>query len=319
MIAWIIGIVFLLVITLFITDETVESFISKPPSVVGSKFRPDLTCSDRESSAIFDRYDKNSMESLGNDLPIPVNMRTNDLGASAGLRFDSINNADDTRYSYFKLTQGLELRNNCIGETNKNVADYQKKRGNKVFYETSTRAVNNNFNLVNVYCCKGELIQPPGTSGDNQRACLADCPDNYTKSVTDESICIRNDSTCTYSSNLSADIQDNWSKTCAALYKQNTNIISTINSISNVVSTFSFQTSSVQSNYSTLSSFAYNYSIRNNNVYSVNHNNNFSNIANQFNNLFSVQRNISDRYNTLQSDKVKFDTLFNKLDCSNYM
>ena len=64
MIAWIIGIVILLVISLFITDQNVEGFEYNPPTVVPSKVRKDLTCSDPNESALYDRFDGAGMRTL---------------------------------------------------------------------------------------------------------------------------------------------------------------------------------------------------------------------------------------------------------------
>jgi len=323
MIAWIIGIVALLIISLFISDETIESFVFKPPAAMPSKVRQDLTCSDPESSSIFDRYNNVKMESIGSNLPIPIVMRNNGLIMSDGTNYPYRN---PEYFNFTAVTLG-ELQGICIAETDKSVPEYEKKKGNKVFIETNEKALNGNYMLVDVYCCKGELYQPPGTYGDEKKVCLLDCPSNYTKNDKDPTICIRNDSTCTYNSNLSENIKNNWSKTCATLNRQNVNIISTINSISNVVSTFSIQTSTVQSNYGSLNSklatfLTVNSASTDSRKIALinNYNTNFANITGEYNKLYSdIQAEISARYNTLQADKVKFDTLFDKLGCSNYM
>jgi hypothetical protein len=273
MIAWIIGIVILLVISLFMTDQTVEPFEYNPPTVVPSKVRADLTCSDRNQSAIYDRFDNAGMNTL---------LKEANLLAINGLT---------------KCTPNDGM-------------------GFRVFQDTGIPSVVTGVNLSNVFCCKGEMIQPAGTFGENNKVCLPLCPSNYTKSSQDETICIRNDSTCVYTEELSANIQNNWFKTCAALYKENTNLISTIQSISTVVSTFSIQSSTVQSNYRLLNSNLSNYTT--NDDKKARYLNNFYTITNDYNSVFNDQIDISSKYNTLQADKLKFDTLFNNLGCSNY-
>jgi hypothetical protein len=312
MIAWIIGIVVLLIISLFITDKTdktdktIESFDYNPPTVMPTKIRSDLTCSDPEQSAIFDRFNKSAMQLMGSDLQIPPSMRNPRLEGPE-------NTVDTAKEIYY---------DECIGLTDKNDVNYQKKKGTKVFIEKDEKFTRFgiSYKKVDLLCCKGELYQPPGTNDLNARICLVECPTDYTISSSDKTICLRNDSTCTYTEKLSANIQNNWSKTCAALYKQNANIFSTINSISTVVSTFSIQSSTIKTNYTLLNNQLATYGLTHNDVYSINYNNNFSNITSNYSNLYSnIQSNISDRYNTLRSDKLKFDTLFNNLGCSNFM
>jgi hypothetical protein len=314
MIAWIIGIVILLVISLFIKDQTVESFEYNPPTVIPSKVRADLTCSDRNQSAIYDRFDNAKLDPLGSALKIPPSSRFIDLGVNLITRnFYGAQTGDTTQ----------ALANKCNGGTDPKIDTY----GTKVFIDTGEPALDNNgpmkdnnnqpYNLVDLFCCKGGMFQRPGTVGENNKVCLPPCPSNYTVSSYDATICIRNDSNCVYTYDLSANIQNNWFKTCAALYKENTSLISTIQSISSVVSTFSIQSSTVQSNYTLLNSQLGGYTTPG---YKFTHrNNDFSNITNDYTSLFNIQRNISDKYNILLTDKLKFDTLFNNLGCSNYM
>lgn len=278
MIAWIIGIVILLVISLFITDQNVESFEYNPPTVIPSKVRADLTCSDPNQSAVYDRFDNAGMTTLAMGVDL-VEMLT--LTKCTG-----INPPGD----------GLGFR---------------------VFQDTGIPFRGGGYNLSNVYCCKGEMVQPTGTVGENNKVCLPFCPSNYTKSPQDETICIRNDNNCVYTYDLSANIQNNWFKTCAALYKENTILISTIQSISTVVSTFSIQSSTVQSNYTLLNTQLSGYTIDDDKK--ARYQNNFNTITNDYNSVFNHQIDITNKYNILQADKVKFDTLFNNLGCSNYM
>lgn len=311
MIAWIIGIVFLLIISLLMSDEHIEPFEYLPPTIIPSKVRSDLTCSDPNASVIFDRYNEAKLELMGSNLKIPPGSRN--------ARLEGEQHTSDTANSNYYLY--------CVGETDTRVTDYQKKRGTKVFIDKDERyniripaigGVMYNYNYVDLYCCKGEMFQPPGTIGEDKKVCLPFCPSNYIKSSSDETICIRNDSNCTYTADLSANIQNNWSKTCAALYKQNVNILSTINSISSVVSTFSFQTSTISTSYTQLYDKLSAYNIADSKK--LHYTNNFSNIRNSYSNLYSnIQSNITQRYNTLKGDKLKFDTLFNNLGCSNYM
>jgi hypothetical protein len=308
MIAWIIGIVILLVISLFMSDETIEPFEYKPPTVMETKIRPDLTCSDPNSSPIFDRFDNAYMELMGSNLNIPVLHRNRTLAGPQHTR-------DTAKPEYF--SKCIEDENFKVEKTDPN---YKDKRGVKVF-------IVKDDTKVDLFCCKGEMYQPPGTSSQENKVCLPECPSNYTMSSSDRSICIRNDNTCTYTADLSANIQNSWYKTCSALYKQNINITSTINSISTVVSTFSQQTSTVQSNYILLNQELATYVTTNSGstVPSIvsnvtNYNNNFNNIKNNYSNLYSnIQSNISQRYNTLKADKLRFDTLFNSFNCSNFM
>jgi len=331
MIAWIIGTVFILTILLLISDETIESFVYKPPTVVPTKVRPDSTCSDPNSSPIFDRYDKSrGMILIGTSLNIPPEGRNRLLSMPLGIGPQDTRNQD-----YYNVC--IESDTVKVSRTDfRDVDEYETKRGIKVFIEKDEQydedvgdLVVTNFkgNKVDLFCCKDVLEQLPGTSGDENKVCLPACPSNYTKSSSDYSVCIRNDSNCIYTPDLSENIQGNWFITCAALYKQNVNITSTINSISNVVSTFSKHTSTVRSNYNLLNTQLNSYITTNslstdNTIISKrnNYTTNFGDITNSYSNLYSnIQSNISDRYNTLQSDKLRFDTLFNKLGCSNFM
>lgn len=297
------------------TNDSIENFDTTPPTVIPSKVRVDLTCSDPNESAIFDRFDDAKLDSMGSGLKIPPSSRNNTLSGTQ--------TAD---------TANSEYTEKCIGLTNTNDPDYMSKRGNKVFIDTGEPALKDNgdnwldrgqpYNLVDLFCCKGELFQRVGTFGEENRVCLPPCPSNYTASSQDPTICIRNDSTCVYTYDLSANIQNNWFKTCAALYKQNLNLTSTIQSISTVVSTFSIQSSTVQSNYTLLNNQLTTYMTTHSDASLTtvsNYNSNFSNVRNKYIDLSNIQCNISYTYNIIQSDKLKFDTLFNNLGCSNFM
>jgi len=325
MIAWIIGIILLLVISLFITDQNVEGFEYNPPTVIPSKVRKDLTCSDPNESATFDRFDNAKLDSLGSALNIPPSSRFNDLGMNLTTRIIYGSQTDDTAKD--------EYIQKCIGSTDINDPEYMNKRGEKVFIDTGQPALQNNgntfldngkpYNLVDLYCCKGEMVPRVGIFGQENKVCLPPCPSNYTKSSQDPTICIRNDSNCVYTHDLSANIQNNWFKTCAALYKTNVNLISAIQSISTVVSTFTIQSDTVKNNYESLNYELSRYNPTNptsETAFKITHrNSNLSNITNNYNDLSNIQSNISYRYNTLKQDKLRFDTLFNNLGCSNYM
>ena len=318
MIAWIIGIIILLVISLFMKDQTVEGFEYNPPTVVPSKVRKDLTCSDPNESAIYDRFDNAKLVSLGSALNIPPSSRFNDLGMTTTGNIYGAQTAD---------TAKTEYTTKCIGSTNKNDPEYMDKRGEKVFIDTGQPALQENgnnfldngkpYNLVDLYCCKGEMVPRAGIFGQENKVCLPPCPSNYTKSPQDNTICIRNDSNCVYTHDLSANIQNNWFKTCAALYKTNINLTSAIQSISTVVSTFTFQSDTVKNNYDSLNTQLSNYTI--NDDKKTHYDNNFSNIRSNYNSISEEQTKIANKYNTLKEDKLKFDTLFNNLGCSNYM
>jgi hypothetical protein len=315
MIAWIIGIVFLLIISLLMSDEYIEPFQYKPPTVVPTSVRSDLTCSDPQASAVFDRYDNAGMESLGSKLMIPPIAQNNALADP--------NPTDGTPY-------GINP-----GELNTGRPTWIQacEGGTMVFIQKNERynflwqGITHNFNYVDLYCCKGEMVQPPETVGNDKKICLPLCPTNYTKSAQDETLCIRNDNNCSYTTDLSANIQNNWSKTCAALYRQNINIASTIKSISSVVSTFTKQTETIKNSYDSLNSHltAYITPRRGSSDPQItcninNYDTNFGNITSEYNKLNTdIQGNIIQRYNTLEADKVKFNTLFNNLACSNFM
>ena len=123
---------------------------------------------------------------------------------------------------------------------------------------------------------------------------------------------------CIYIADLSANISDSWLKTCAMIYKNGANLTSTIRSISSVVSTFTFQTNSITTDYTGLSNYLYNPIASFSPLLVNNRNSNFSNITNRYDAVTNLQTIINTRYNTLKTDKIKFDTLYNQFGCSNY-
>lgn len=311
MIAWIIGIVFLLIITLLISDKTVEPFDYNPPTVMPTKVRKDLTCSDPDSSSIIDRFDiaNSSMKLIGSDVEVPPNAQNNALTDTTALGMSTVD------------LDGV--REDLLEECEEGNLVFIRKDGT---YPFRWRSVDYTFNYVDIYCCKGDVHQPYGTNGEEKKICLAACPSNYTISSSDNTICIRNDNNCIYTADLSGNIQNNWNKTCSALYKQNINITSTINSISNVVSTFTKQTDTVNDSYNLLNSRLIAYELANRGtsdstkiIRRNNYINNFGIITTERDKINSIQTTIQNKYNTLKTDKVKFDTLFNKLGCSNFM
>jgi hypothetical protein len=313
----IISLIIILFFTLLYNENyeiTYENFDQNVPTPIALPVRSDMTCSGSGESIIFDRYNKNAMNSLASGISIPPSLRNNNL---------SINNAtpQDTAGTQGASLSLNEYSQKCNGDTDQTKDTY----GTKIFVDTGNPSLKPNgnnwydngspYNLVNMYCCKGEMYNVPGT---NQSNCLAPCPSNYTKDPSDNTICIRNDSNCVYTADLSANISQNWLNTCAMIYKQNVDITSTIQSISSVVSTFSGQTNIVTNNYTSLSNKLYNTTITNID-YLSNRNSNFHNINDTYNTVKGIQDTIIGTYTDLKAKKTTFDTLYSQFGCSNYM
>ena len=305
-VVYIFGLIVLLSFILFLQirfkNSVVEKFDQNIPTPIPTKIRSDNTCSDPNSSSTFDRIANANYKLMAEDVILPPSRRNNTLSGSAEVGTLNLE----------------ELQGKCIGGTSGEAI------GTKVFVDTGKPSLRpdglpwrdldtKTYNLVDVYCCRGELYTVPGTT---ERICLAFCPANYKKS-TDETQCVRDDDKCVYNADLSANIMDSWLKTCARIYKQNVNITSTIQSISSVVSSFSFQTNSVINNYTSLSNRLYTSGTLDTTLL-TNRSNNFSNIKNNYDAVLTLQNIINNKYNTLKTDKVKFDTLYNQFGCSNY-
>lgn len=306
LVVYVIGLIVLLSFILFLQirfkNSVVEKFDQNIPTPIPTKIRSDNTCSDPNSSSTFDRIANANYKLMAEDVILPPSRRNNTLSGSAEVGTLNLE----------------ELQGKCIGGTSGEAI------GTKVFVDTGKPSLQpdglpwrdldtKTYNLVDVYCCRGELYTVPGTT---ERICLAFCPANYKKS-TDETQCVRDDDKCVYNADLSANIMDSWLKTCARIYKQNVNITSTIQSISSVVSSFSFQTNSVINNYTSLKN-RLDTTTTTNSALLTNRNSNFSNIRNNYDAVSNLQNIINNKYNTLKTDKVKFDTLYNQFGCSNY-
>lgn len=312
----IISLIIILFFTLFLQKKysenpyiTYENFDQNVPTPIALPVRSDMTCSGVGESIIYDRYDNAGSNSMGTGLIIPPSFRNNNLSNSTG------NQTPPTLD-----TANPDYNTKCIGGTDTTNDTY----GTKIFVDTGNPALKTTgsywydngtpYNLVDMYCCKGQMYQVPGTSQSN---CLPLCPSNYTMDPIDNTICVRNDSNCVYTADLSANISQNWLNTCAMIYKQNIDITSTIQSISSVVSTFGMQTSNINSDYNNLSHKLYN-TTTTNSSYLTNRDNNFHNITDTYNTVTGIQGTINGTYNDLKAKKATFDTLYNQFACSNY-
>jgi len=308
LVVYIVGLVVLLSFVLYLQirlkSSTIERFDQNIPTPLPTPIRSDNTCSDPNSSSKYDRVSNGRMGLLTQDVSIPPSRRNNTLtGIAAG------------------GTDLTELQGKCNGGTTGDT------KGIKVFVDTGKPSLQyttglpwrdidtSPYNLVDVYCCKGELYTVPGTT---EKICLALCPSNYTVSSSDQTECVRTDNLCTYTADLSANISDSWLRTCAMIYKNNTNLTSTIGSISSVVSTFTFQTNFLSNDYRILSNDLYRAGAAFTTERLNNRNNNFSNITNRYDAVQNLQNIINSRYNSLKADKIRFDTLYNQFGCSNY-
>jgi hypothetical protein len=306
-VVYIFGLIVLLSFILFLQirfkNSVIEKFDQNVPTPIPTKIRSDNTCSDPNASSTFDRIANANYRLMVEDVSLPPSRRNTQLsGTATGGTLDL-----------------SELQTKCIeGTTGDSI-------GTKVFVDTGKPSLQPDglpwrdldtkpYNLVDVYCCRGELYTVPGTT---ETICLAPCPVNYIKSTTDETQCVRSDSNCVYTADLSANITDSWLKTCARIYKQNVNITSTILSISSVVSTFSFQTTNVINNYTSLSNRIYTSGTSDTGLLN-NRNNNFNTITSNYAAVSNLQNIINNRYETLKQDKTTFDTLYNQFGCSNY-
>ena len=310
LVVYLIGIIVLLSFILFLQirfkNSITETFEQNIPTPLPTPVRSDKTCSDPNSTYTYDRIANARYTLMGEDLSIPPSKRNNTLtgpNISGG------------------STELSELENKCTGGT---VGD---TIGTKVFVDTGKPSLKRDtglpwtdingqtYNLVDVYCCKGELYTVPGTT---ENICLAYCPPNYVRSTTDQTECVRADGNCVYTADLSANITESWLKTCARIYKQNVNLTSTIQSISSVVSSFSFQTNTITNDYISLSNKLFGTGVTSDLALLNHRNTNFNTITNQYAAVSNLQNIINNRYETLKQDKAKFDTLFSQFGCSNY-
>ena len=309
LVVYLIGIIVLLSFILFLQirfkNSIIEKFEQNAPTPIPTPIRSDKTCSDPNSTYTYDRVANTNYKLMAEDLSIPPSRRNNMLsGVITGGTLDL-----------------SELQRKCIGGTTGDSI------GTKVFVDTGKpsyqidtgipwRDVNGEtYNLVDVYCCKGELYTVPGTT---EKICLAYCPSNYVKSTTDETQCVRTDGNCVYTADLSANITESWLKTCARIYKQNVNLTSTIQSISSVVSSFSYQTNTIVNDYTSLSNRLFRPGASFESALLNNRDTNFTTITNQYAAVSNLQNIINNNYETLKQDKAKFDTLYSQFGCSNY-
>lgn len=301
--------IIILVFTLFLKSrivETVENFDQNTPTPITLPIRVDGSCSDPNESAIYDRFDGAGMSLMGLSKNIPPNFRNDTLNDVIGIgTLDTLN---------------MDFTQKCINDN----STYDKK-GRKVFIDTGVKAkkpdgtfwedyLGNSYNLVDIYCCKGEVYTPPDSSG-GMPVCLANCPSNYSIPVgaLDRTICFRDDRMCAYNSDLSANIVQNWLNTCANIYKKNLDTTTTISSIINVVSSFSTQTEMATIDFNRLNITVSTHPLTNNQGTS------WSTIRTKYNSLRDLQTTINDKLNQLKVDKSKFDMMFNQFGCSNYM
>ena len=288
-----------------------EGFDQSTPTVIPQKIRADNSCPNSQESAYFDRFDNAGMNLMKASALLPLSYRNNTLSGTRGSGYGPLESSDTN------LTQ------TCKGDSSGDGA------GNKVFIDTGILATNpnngvplvdsqgNNFNSVDIYCCKGNMVQVPGTNSSN---CLPPCPDGYIPSTYDPSICVRIDGNCIYNADLSANLTQNWLNTCGMIYKNSINLNSTINSIKDVVSSFSTQTGMASNDFYSLSYKLYNTTLSASDPKRSYITSDFNgDLTPKFNTLYSLQTDINSRLTQLQSDKAKFDTMFNQFSCSNYM
>jgi len=306
-VAIIIGLLLLLFFTLFLQTSLYENFDRTVPTPIPLPIRSDQSCSDPRESAIYDRYNNAGSELIKSGLSIPPTSRNN------------------------RLTGGPESQFGGLGEyvdkCNSDLTDVTKK-GTKVFVDTGKvslkadgspwlDATGKPFNLVDLYCCRGQSYQIPGTT---EISCLPPCPSKYHLDPKDNTICLRDDNMCAYTPDLSANIARSWINTCATLHKQNLDITKTLQSISSVVSTFTFQTSNVNNDYGRLSTRLSYYDTHGSDASKrANYNNNFVNVRNKYNDVTALQGNIIQKFEQLKGEKTRFDTLYNQFGCSNYL
>jgi len=163
---------------------------------------------------------------------------------------------------------------------------------------------------------------PVANSNDYIVYCLPACDKNYpgyTEYGLDLTFCVRADGKCALSQDLSNSIQDNWTRTCAPLYKANLNLLSTMGSISTVVSTINSQYRTVESQFTPFSNavtanasgLGCNAYLRDT-IFNVN-------IISNYYDLTTFNSNTDYYWNMLSNRKDRFDGIFNSLNCSKYM
>lgn len=297
--------IIILVFTLFLETKIVENFDQNIPTPIPLPIRVDGSCSDPNQVPSYDRFNNTSMELLGLSKIIPPSSRNNGL-----------------TNGYPDITLRMDINQICIND-NSSI----DKKGNKIFIDTGKQALKNDgtpyldngnpYNLVDMYCCKGERYTPPDSSGATP-ICLSDCPKGYSipANAVDRTVCYRDDKMCAYSSDLSANITQNWLNTCAKIYKKNLDTTTTISSIINVVSTFSTQTEMATTDYNKLHDKIITLSPTR---LSSQEQANYADIGIKYNTLKDLQTTINQKLNQLKTDKAKFDMMFNQFGCSNYM
>ena len=149
--------------------------------------------------------------------------------------------------------------------------------------------------------------------------CLPVCEAGYTQFSNDTTYCVRTDGMCKNSDELSNNIETNWNRVCAPLYKMNVNTLSTMGSISTVISTINGQYNFVNSNFFTFSNTversattnATNLMLRNT-IFN-------NNIVSNYFDIRTLKDSINSNFIMMSNKKDKFNYIFNSFDCANYM
>ena len=156
-VVYIFGLIVLLSFILFLQirfkNSVVEKFDQNIPTPIPTKIRSDNTCSDPNSSSTFDRIANANYKLMAEDVILPPSRRNNTLSGSAEVGTLNLE----------------ELQGKCIGGTSGEAI------GTKVFVDTGKPSLRpdglpwrdldtKTYNLVDVYCCRGELYTVPGTT-----------------------------------------------------------------------------------------------------------------------------------------------------------
>jgi len=148
--------------------------------------------------------------------------------------------------------------------------------------------------------------------------CLPKCTAGYTNFSNDNTLCIRTDGMCQISRDLSNTIETSWAQVCGPLYKANTNLTSTIGSISTVVSTINSQYKIIDSNFPNFSNIITNYTGSDSNRIML-RDTIFNNIlVSNYTDLTSFKESITSNYDMMLDKKNRFNYMYTAFNCSNY-
>ena len=147
--------------------------------------------------------------------------------------------------------------------------------------------------------------------------CLPLCIDGYTINPNDTTLCIASNSVCYNTPDLSSNILDSWRETCGIMKKTQLNLTSTIASISNVKDTVNSNTYSMYTMLHGLSNKAFHPTHATSNAIGV-RNLRYPYLVSNYLDAYSMNSNVDFNYESLNTKKASFDTIYNSFLCDEY-